>query len=146
MAATYQDITADEMDEFMGYIGFKQADPGHPCGETVYEAPYGEGFRIRVYSTISGGTGRRAGGDAIRVICVNEDNQGFHSTKRVHRTQNWRKNLLSRIDFIHEDVPMPKPCTCGSGIMLPKAGRNGIFLGCSTYPKCRNTENVEVAQ
>ena len=147
MAAEYQEITDDDMEDFMTYLGFKQADPGHPCGETVYEAPYGEGFRIRVDSTISGGSGRRAGGDAIRVICVNEANQGFHSTTRVHRTQNWRKHLLTRIDSIHEDVPKPKECTsCGDGIMLPKRGRNGVFLGCSNYPNCRNTENVEVAQ
>lgn len=146
MAAEYQEISAEQMKAFMLELGFAEADPGHPCVETVYEAPYGDGFRIRVYSTIAHGSGRKAGGDAIRVLCVNEQGQGFHSTTRVHRTQNWRKNLLSRVDSIYTDIPKPTTCTCGNGILLPKKGRNGLFLGCSSYPACRNTQNVEVAQ
>jgi len=146
MAAEYQDISAEQMEAFMLELGFAEAEPGHPCVETVYEAPYGDGFRIRVYSTIAHGSGRKAGGDAIRVLCVNEQGQGFHSTKRVHRTQNWRKNLLSRVDSIYKDIPKPTTCTCGNGILLPKKGKNGLFLGCSSYPACRNTQNVEVAQ
>ena len=146
MAAEYQNISAEDMESFMVHIGFQQANPGHPCKETVYEAPYGDGFRIRVYSTIVRGSGRDVGGDAIRVCCVNENNDLFHSTKRVHRTQNWRRNLLNRIDSIHTDIPKPTECTCGNGILLPKRGRNGVFLGCSDYPNCRITRNVEVAQ
>jgi hypothetical protein len=146
MAAEYQNISAEDMESFLVHIGFQQANPGHPCKETVYEAPYGNGFRIRVYSTIGEEWSRKAGGDAIRVICVNEQGHGFHSTTRVHRTQNWRRNLLNRIDSIHKDVPKPTECTCGNGILLPKKGRNGVFLGCSDYPNCRNTQNVGVAQ
>jgi hypothetical protein len=143
MSATYQEITATEMKDFMNYIGFEEADPNHPCKETVYEAPYGEGFKIRIYSTIENGSGRGVGGDAIRVVCVNEEGQGFHSMKRVHRTQNWRKNVLERIDTIFDTMPMPKKCSCDNGILLPKKSKNGIFLGCSTYPSCKNTENLK---
>ena len=144
MAAEYQNISADEMEEFMVELGLAQAEPGHPCNETVYEMPYGEGFRVRVYSTIAHGSGRKAGGDAIRVLCVNEKGQGFHSTTRVHRTQNWRKNLLSRIDGIFASIPKPMTCTCGDGILLPKKGKHGVFLGCSSYPECRITRQIPI--
>ena len=66
MAAEYQNISADEMEEFMVELGLAQAEPGHPCNETVYEMPYGEGFRVRVYSTIAHGSGRKASCASMR--------------------------------------------------------------------------------
>ena len=32
---------------------------------------------------------------------------------------------------------------CGKGNMVIKWGRNGRFLACSEYPKCRNTRPIE---
>jgi DNA helicase-4 len=34
------------------------------------------------------------------------------------------------------------PCRCGSGRMVRRTGRNGDFLGCNRFPKCRETRNL----
>ena len=91
-------ITQWEMARFMDALGFDEADPGHPCGEVCYEAPYGtQGCRLRVYSTIANdGASRGVGADAIRVVCVDPEGDVFLKPfKRVHRVVNWRRNLLS---------------------------------------------------
>jgi len=41
-----------------------------------------------------------------------------------------------------EDIGTPCP-KCGSGLTI-KGGRNGMFIGCSTYPDCDFTGNMEV--
>jgi DNA helicase-4 len=37
-------------------------------------------------------------------------------------------------------------CACGKGVMTPKRGPYGRFLGCSTHPKCRITKKIAVTQ
>ena len=32
---------------------------------------------------------------------------------------------------------------CGDGFVVPKNGKYGAFLGCSNYPRCRHTQNIE---
>ena len=34
------------------------------------------------------------------------------------------------------------PCKCGTGRMVRRTGRNGDFLGCNRFPKCRETMNL----
>ncbi len=41
-----------------------------------------------------------------------------------------------------EDIGTPCP-KCGSGLSI-KGGRNGMFIGCSKYPDCDFTGNMEV--
>lgn len=33
-------------------------------------------------------------------------------------------------------------CGCGKGTMVRRRGKYGDFLGCSTFPMCRNTAKV----
>lgn len=42
-------------------------------------------------------------------------------------------------NYEHPDVPCPK---CDSP-MVARQGKNGWFWGCSTYPKCKGTLDVE---
>ena len=138
-------ITQEQMARFMDALGFDEADPGHPCGEVCYEAPYGtQGCRLRVYSTIANdGASRGVGADAIRVVCVDPEGDVFLKPfKRVHRVVNWRRNLLSRIDPVFADPSgyrwaEPMDCDrCGSVVKM-RVGRNGPFMGCTAFPKCR---------
>ena len=138
-------ITQWEMARFMDALGFDEADPGHPCGEVCYEAPYGtQGCRLRVYSTIANdGASRGVGADAIRVVCVDPEGDVFLKPfKRVHRVVNWRRNLLSRIDPVFADPSgyrwaEPMDCDrCGS-LDKMRGGRNGPLMGCTAFPKSR---------
>ena len=144
MSATYTEIENQEFEEFVNHLGFKRVIPGHPCKELVYECPLSVGTRIRIYSTLTEEYGVRGkGNDAIRVVCVSGLDDIFHTTKRVHRTQNWRKNILNRIDSIFTDMPQPIICNkCDDGILLPKKGKFGNFMGCSNYPNCRKTQQI----
>ena len=100
MAATYQQIElADVQDVLKAAKGWK---PYNSHKEYVYDwaVPSLNGVVIRVYTSVSklNGQGRRCGGDAIRVCAVNTlTNRGLVKSRRVHRTQNWRDNLKSRV-------------------------------------------------
>ena len=141
--SNFVEITKDDFDTFMDALGFQQVEPNHRCHEAVYDAPYGDGgCFVRVYSTIAtDDVGRGVGKDAIRVVAVSPGGDVFlKPNKRVHRTKNWRRNTLDRIERIHELNPAfeERPCTCG-GTLRTRAGRHGAFLGCSNYPRCRIT-------
>ena len=142
--SNYVEIDPFEFEDFVGYLGFNRVIPGHPCKELVYESKLAVGTRIRIYSTLTEEYGVRGKGtDAIRVVCVAGMDDIFYNTKRVHRTQNWRKNMVNRIDTIYEEMPQPRLCDkCDDGILLPKKGKFGEFLGCSNYPDCRNTLQI----
>ena len=144
MSSRYTEVDRVEFEDFVNYLGFKRIIPGHVCRELVYECKLSVGTRIRIYSTLTEEYGVRGkGNDAIRVVCVSGLDDIFYNTKRVHRTQNWRKSILNRIDTIYEEMPQPKVCTeCDDGILLPKKGKFGDFLGCSNYPNCRNTQQI----
>jgi|14BtaG_2_1085337.scaffolds.fasta_scaffold05028_7 hypothetical protein len=141
--SNFVEITKAQFDAFMEHLGFDQVEPNHPCKEAVYDQGFGDhGCFVRVYSTIAtGDVGRDVGKDAIRVVAVSPGGDVFlRPCKRVHRTKNWRKNLLDRIDSVHKLNPQfeERPCSCG-GTLRTRAGRHGAFLGCSEYPRCRIT-------
>lgn len=145
MSAKFQYISSGDMDSFMDALGFEEVEI-EGVNEAVYEQPYADRAKIRVYSTISGYSNREVGSDAIRVVGTYDD-RVIHTETRVHRTQNWRKNMLARIDNIHRLKPIPRKCRgCGLGHQVPKKGRNGMFYGCTKYPKCRVTMKMEESQ
>ncbi|MFH0844792.1 MAG: topoisomerase DNA-binding C4 zinc finger domain-containing protein, partial [Pseudomonadota bacterium] len=59
--------------------------------------------------------------------------QSFYTSfeKELKKAQKEMKGELST------DIPCPE---CG-GLLKIKAGRNGLFLGCSSYPGCKYTTN-----
>jgi hypothetical protein len=159
-------ISLEEMDAFLvesqGFIRIPLEEMDAPhikarfCKEWIYEREYSEEFapgcRIRIFSSLDsrGGGSRDVGRDAIRVVIV--DPEGFPWCKafaRVHRVKGWRANLLRRIETPLEEsslyrwVPERYGCTEGcSGILRTRWGKKGSFLGCSNYPRCRNTEAI----
>jgi hypothetical protein len=63
------------------------------------------GAQIKVFSSIAAHKdyARGNGQDAIRVVCIRKVGAKWHGmvkTHRVHRTQNWRGNLMNRIDEV----------------------------------------------
>ena len=105
MGSRYVNITKEEMDRFLiDAQGFEEMD--FPYAEVVYQRPAKrDGTFIRIYSSIhKGGRARRSGQDAIRTVMLSKDAskedgyKGIKKYKRVHRTKNWRLNLLKRYD------------------------------------------------
>lgn len=122
MMAEYEKITLEQFDAFMEAQGFDRIDqderkemhiqqgiPFVDAGEHIYEMDidqdYAPGCRIRIYSSIAirREEGRGKGTDAIRVVIVNGDGKVCNNSfKRVHRTKNWRLNLLKRYEPVLE--------------------------------------------
>jgi hypothetical protein len=140
----------------MKALGFEELSPeergsfgGRVVKERVYEAPVGAG-RIRVYSSVVGPTTRDRGRDAIRVQYWIGD-QKIYSAKRVHRTQNWRKNLLRRTEEVRdliESGPLSRIPTDSRGdLMTARRSRlpHERFWGSVNYPEIRETRRFEAA-
>ncbi len=154
--ARYVAISESEMSDFMGAIGFTELSVEQrgsfgrkPVKERVYEAPVGVG-RIRVYSSVVGPATRDRGKDAIRVQYWVGD-QKVYGSKRVHRTQNWRKNLLQRTEEIRESVesgPLSRiPKDSRGDLMTARRSRlpHERFWGSVNYPEIRESRRFEAA-
>jgi len=154
--ARYVAISESEMSDFMKAIGFTELSVEQrgsfglrPVKERVYEAPVGPG-RIRVYSSVVGPATRDRGKDAIRVQYWVGD-QKVYGSKRVHRTQNWRKNLLQRTEEIRESVesgPLSRiPKDSRGDLMTARRSRlpHERFWGSVNYPEIRESRRFEAA-
>ena len=154
--ARYVAISESEMSDFMEAIGFTELSVEQrgsfgrrPVKERVYETPVGAG-RIRVYSSVVGPATRDRGKDAIRVQYWVGD-QKVYGAKRVHRTQNWRKNLLQRTEEIRESAesgPLSRiPKDSRGDLMTARRGRlaHERFWGSVNYPEIRESRRFEAA-
>ena len=161
--ATYQEISLEEMDEFMQAEGFVKVAHNPLNGfEVQYDLMHDNGLRIRLFSTIDvrSDAGRGKGSDAMRLILIAPDESIIRGAKftRIHRVKNWRKNLMARyneiLDSMDSDVISYCPpfdcakCTGTIRTLLAKGFKeSGIstFMGCSGYQtnNCRNSHTVE---
>lgn len=102
---------------------------------------------LRVFSTVDERTdeARNKGADAIRLAVWNKKVKGpMGGRKKTLRIKTWRKNLKNKIeDIFGESENYIKKCDeCGSWMIL-REGEYGEFYGCSSYPDCNNTVDVE---
>jgi len=146
MAATYCNVTAADMRDYLEPRGFRQyGRDGVPdfggVGELVWGKvfPFGPGhICIRVYSGISKHTmqSREKGADAIRVVVFFRDTEGtigkVGGNKRVHRVENWRNNLQNRIDAWEEAIEH-KCDKCGSPMAVRTVKKEGPNKGRQFY-------------
>lgn len=57
------------------------------------------------------------------------------------------KRAAKEMPSFKEGQPTGQACDkCGTGEMVEKAGKFGIFLACSRYPECENTKELEPAE
>jgi len=110
MPAVYTPITIDDMRDTLklerGWVEVSQGDNSNEYVFTrdIVTLP---GVQIKVYSSIPlhRMSSRACGQDAIRVCAIRKVDgvwKGLVKTQRVHRTQNWRDNLLTRIQTVFE--------------------------------------------
>ena len=148
MAATYVNVTVEDVEAFLGPQGFK-AIPVERTRELVYakrvDQPRDDGrtpnqLSLRVYTGIDpDGNSRDVGADAMRCVLFTRNDEGVvrkvATSKRVHRVAGWRANLQERLDAI---APGPDCPSCGAPTVLRTSAR-GEFYGCSNFPTCRGT-------
>lgn len=108
MPATYTRITLDDMRATLkAERGWSEDNASHSGGEIVFlrNLTTLPGVQIKVYTSIKPSTegSRDCGKDAIRVCAIRKVNgawRGLVASARVNRTQNWRDNLMARIEEV----------------------------------------------
>lgn len=119
--------------------------------EYVYESrdlmPDERAIVLRIYSTIDKRTDRARGKgkDAIRTVIWHSSlSRPMGGRVKTLRIESWCKNLKKKIRSIMDEFDdYSKQCPKCGGWMVIREGKYGEFLGCSNYPDCKNTENVE---
>jgi Topoisomerase DNA binding C4 zinc finger len=152
--ASYVDISRTDMLAFLSPLGFHVIDLGPSVGEIVYakriksknlDVP----LSLRVYTSIKNGDGhgRDVGEDAIRVAIFTKKRDGtpvkLAGSKRVHRVQGWKKNLLTRINEF-DDFKAAGICPKDGGLLVPRKAKRqkSTFVGCLNFPACRYSRNA----
>ena len=159
----YVQITQSDMDAFMEAVGLEELSVEErgsvgrrPVKERVYESSVigPMGGRIRVYSSVVGSEARDKGKDAIRVQYWINDRK-VYGAKRVNRTENWRANVLERINDVYEMAEsgalsrVPKDSRGDYMVARRSRGRRkgnaGYFWGSANYPEIRETRRFAAA-
>lgn len=144
MAAKYVSIFLQDMQEVLkAEKGWRYYAP--PSSEIYfrYDFKQHEGLYILVYTSIvpQGMESRECGKDAIRTalqlhIPGNKDETIIKTFTRVHRTQNWRTNLIARIKeaYVYTKNPAIICPRCGNILSLKRnKSNNELFQGCVGY-------------
>ena len=159
----YVQITQSDMDAFMEAVGLDELSVEErgsvgrrPVKERVYESSVigPMGGRIRVYSSVVGPEARDKGKDAIRVQYWIGDRK-VYGAKRVNRTENWRANVLERINDVYEMAEsgalsrVPQDSRGDYMVARRSRGRrkgtSGYFWGSANYPEIRETRRFAAA-
>jgi len=152
---SFTTITLQEMKDFLE--NFASEHPGKwyeislPDTKEVVFAKVvriqGLKLSLRIYTSITGEVSRNKGEDAIRVVLAWKDEKDPTRTprivgksKRVHRMENWRKHLTSRLE--QWESLAPPPCPSCQSPMVERKGKNSRFYGCICYPHCKGTRSI----
>lgn len=102
---------------------------------------------ILIWSSIDrrSGESREKGSDAIRTVLHLDGYGPIGGRKRTHRIGTWRKNLKKKIVSLAEETEdfVNKCPECDTGYLVEREGQYGNFLGCTNYPNCDHTEQIE---
>jgi hypothetical protein len=108
MAATYVEVTLEDMERFLkrAYRVFRPKQ-GTGRGEVYYDLNVSdEKIFIRVWTSIRprSGSGAGVGQDAIRVTMITKGGKPLVKRQKiVKRTKNWRSAIQDRVDTLLED-------------------------------------------
>ena len=148
----YVAVTRDRFEAEMNDMGFTHINiPG--TAEMVFERDIPKNdFAVRIYSTIMPRTrlSRDVGKDAIRIQLFNKvKDRPIKSEGRVNRTgtedgvmERTRQRARDAWAWATKAEHQCDSDGCG-GLMTKRTGKNGEFLGCSNYPECKNTAQVQ---
>lgn len=122
MAATFTEITAEDMEKFLKR-GFRALRPKKALknGEVVYDLNLSENVAIRIYTTIrpNSGLGAGKGSDSIKILLWGPKTQrpltAGKAAPIVKRTEGWRNSLQNRIEDMMELYEEKEPYWEGKG-------------------------------
>lgn len=142
MPPLYTKIELHEMTTVLEALGFEYYNDPYAT-EYVFQKYITRNdkmYTLRLYTAIAkyNSDSRPVGEDAIRLVVLCNDKH--YGNGRVNRTQNWRKNMIARINKWDE---LFKVCPQCGNVLKQKVGKFGLFYGCSTYPACGYTEKRE---
>ena len=144
----YVSISYDKFKSLMDQMGFIEINLDGTF-ERVWKFEIANtNFDIRVYSTISvnDDMSRDSGKDAIRCMIYDRSKDKIlRLEKRVHRTMSALPNTRLRCRELFKHVRANK-CICGGVLVERKSKTNHSFLGCSNYPICKNSKNINNPQ
>jgi hypothetical protein len=102
-------------------------------------------FKIQILSSVDKNTGitREVGSDAIRILLLDTRNQKPVASWVAHRTTNAFTTVRERArDAFRYVTHHPEHhCSCGA-LMSVRKSRGKQFLGCSTFPVCKETKPI----
>lgn len=109
MAATYTEITLEDMEKFLKR-GFRALRPKQDLknGEIVYDLALSGNVAIRIFTSIhrGSGTGAGKGSDSIKILLwgpkIRRPLTSGKAAPIVKRTEGWRNSLQSRIEDMME--------------------------------------------
>ena len=109
MAATYTEITLEDMEKFLKR-GFRALRPKQELknGEIVYDLSLSGNVAIRIFTSIHRGSGMGAGkgSDSIKILLwgpkIRRPLTSGKAAPIVKRTEGWRNSLQSRIEDMME--------------------------------------------
>lgn len=142
----YVSIEREEFEAFLGSACAYDEVNMENVNEAVFTVnlPHPD-LEIRIFSTLEAGQSRGKGSDAIRTVVwhTGQDAPVGGRTKTL-RIETWRENLLAKVTDIMMNWrdEWHGECQECDGVMCLRDGKYGEFLGCSNYPRCKNTRNL----
>lgn len=147
----YVQPTKQEFEECLEQTGHEWGiDMKAPGMEYVYDThdfmPDNNGIVLRVYSTIDKRTNeaRSKGSDAIRLVVFNRHAmRPMGGRKKTLRIKTYCKNLKEKIQSVFDEYDryVTRCDECGRWMVI-RDGKYGEFLGCTGYPDCDHTEQL----
>ena len=136
------------LSEFLGFLEdnsleYTQTSTSVDTKEYIFDIESTKDTVLRLFSSIDvrSKVSRDYGADAIRLILINTNfNVPIFKGKKTLRMENWRDNLIKKINYILDNPKFfDRMCpACGNPLVV-RMGSSGEFFGCSKYPDCRFT-------
>jgi replicative superfamily II helicase/ssDNA-binding Zn-finger/Zn-ribbon topoisomerase 1 len=133
----YTEIRQTEFEDLLNLQGYKWGKlDDNTAKEVIYLVEIG-GIGVKIFSSIVSGMSRGVGTDAIRVVGLDPVSglPVMSSESRVYRTDNWRSNVVQRIDNVREKMKGIQKCQICGAMMVERTNSRTKerFMGCLNY-------------
>jgi len=147
----YTSITKEEFDEFINSLPYDFEEKRSPNAKEYIYSLKGvvdgrQDITLQVMSTVhvDSNVSRAKGKDAIRTVLMKTSTRKpVGGRTKTLRIPTWRKNLRKKIEsLVEETSKYYTDCPECDGFLVKRTGKHGEFLGCTNYPQCDETAQV----
>lgn len=146
----YCPISLERFTRWTNSWGFYEVDvPGtneYVFERIIHNGPNPYRFKVQILSSVSKLTNltREVGADAIRIMLIDTKLSRAVQDWRVFRTANAQTNAHERAKEAWAYVmAADHHCPDCGALMVRRTSKNGSFMGCTAYPVCKTTKNIE---